>query len=169
MKRLTYKIEKIFYSKKNQIIFVPYYIKKKFLGYDWAPLDYDDYGDAIKCDFTLYHNAPGSTVIAGYTLDQAITILKEMKRVNDIRAKAHDEEKYLLDADFNIIQGYSMTEVQKEIDRWHHFSNGAISDKYTLMILFIVTVAPEIRDEVRANIEPECVRTSKIMNMEESR
>lgn len=103
MKRLTYKIEKIFYSKKNQIIFVPYYIKKKFLGYDWAPLDYDDYGDAIKCDFTLYHNAPGSTVIAGYTLDQAITILKEMKRVNDIRAKAHDEEKYLLDADFNII------------------------------------------------------------------
>lgn len=62
-----------------------------------------------------------------------------------------------------------MTEVQKEIDRWHHFSNGAIGDKYTLMILFIVTVAPEIRDEVRANIEPECVRTSKIMNMEESR
>lgn len=103
MKRLTYKIEKIFYYKKNQIIFVPYYIKKKFLGYDWAPLDYDDYGDAIKCDFTLYHNEPGKSVIAGYTLDQAITVLKEMKRVDDMRAKAHDEEKYLLDADFNII------------------------------------------------------------------
>ena len=103
MRTLTYKIEKIFYYKKNKTIFVPYYITKKFLCYNWTPLDYDDYGDAIKCDFTLYHNGLGKTVIAGYTLDQAITILKEMKRVDDMRAKAHDEEKYLLDADFNII------------------------------------------------------------------
>ena len=62
-----------------------------------------------------------------------------------------------------------MTEVQKEIDRWHQYSNGTIGDKYTLMILFISTVAPEIQDEVRANIEPEIVRTLKIMNVEESR
>lgn len=60
-----------------------------------------------------------------------------------------------------------MTEVQKEIDRWHQFSNGAIGDKYTLMIVFIMTVAPELKDEVRANIEPEILRTSKIMNVEE--
>ena len=103
MKTLTYKIEKIFCYKKNKTIFVPYYIKKKIICYDWAPVDYDDYGDAIKCDFTLYHNASGKSAIVGCTLDQAITILKEMKRVNEIRAKAHDEEKYLLDADFNII------------------------------------------------------------------
>lgn len=60
-----------------------------------------------------------------------------------------------------------MTEVQKEIDRWHQFSNGAIGDKYTLMIVFIATVAPELKDEVQANIEPEILRTSKIMNVEE--
>ena len=47
------------------------------------------------------------------------------------------------------------------------FSNGAIGDKYTLMIVFIATVAPELKDEVRANIEPEILRTSKIMNVEE--
>lgn len=169
MKTPIYKIEKIFYYKKNKTIFVPYYITKKFIGYDWTPLNYDDYGDAIKCDFTLYHNIPGNSVIVGYTLEQAINILKEMKRVDDMRAKAHDEEKYLLDADFNIIQGHSMTEVQKEIDRWHEFSNGAIGDKYTLMILFIATVAPELKAEVRSNIEPEILRTLKTMNVEESR
>jgi hypothetical protein len=62
-----------------------------------------------------------------------------------------------------------MTEVQKEIDRWHEFSNGAIGDKYTLMILFIATVAPELKAEVRSNIEPEILRTLKTMNVEESR
>ena len=60
-----------------------------------------------------------------------------------------------------------MTEVQKEIDRWHQFSNGAVGNKYVLMILFIATVAPEIKDEVRANIEPEIVRTLKTMNVKE--
>lgn len=103
MKTPIYKIEKIFYYKKNKTIFVPYYITKKFIGYDWTPLNYDDYGDAIKCDFTLYHNIPGNSVIVGYTLEQAINILKEMKRVDDMRAKNHDEEKFLLDADFNVI------------------------------------------------------------------
>ncbi len=48
-----------------------------------------------------------------------------------------------------------MTEVQKEIDRWHRFSNGAIGDKRALMYLFVATVMPEFKEEVQCNIEQE--------------
>ena len=48
-----------------------------------------------------------------------------------------------------------MTEVQKELDRWHNFANGAIGNKYALMALFIATVAPEFKEEVQCNIEEE--------------
>jgi len=54
-----------------------------------------------------------------------------------------------------------MTEVQKEIDRWHHFANGAIGNKYALMTLFVATVAPELKEEVQCNIEDELERVKK--------
>ena len=51
-----------------------------------------------------------------------------------------------------------MTEVQKELDRWHRFSNGAIGDHRSLMTLFIATVAPDLKAEVQCNIEQEINR-----------
>ena len=53
-----------------------------------------------------------------------------------------------------------MTEVQKELDRWHRFSNGAIGNKYALMTLFVATVAPEFKEEVQYNIEEELEKSS---------
>ena len=48
-----------------------------------------------------------------------------------------------------------MTEIQKELDRWHNFSDGAIGNRQALMTLFIATVAPEFKEEVQCNIEEE--------------
>lgn len=54
-----------------------------------------------------------------------------------------------------------MTEVQKELDRWHNFSDGAIGNKYALMTLFVATVAPELKEEVQCNIQDELERVKK--------
>lgn len=54
-----------------------------------------------------------------------------------------------------------MTEVQKEIDRWHRFANGAIGNKHALMTLFVATVAPELKEEIQCNIEDELERVKK--------
>ena len=66
-----------------------------------------------------------------------------------------------------------MTEIQKELDRWHNFSDGTIGNKYALsddvleaiedalMTLFIATVAPEFKEEVQCNIEDELERVKK--------
>lgn len=48
-----------------------------------------------------------------------------------------------------------MTEVQKVLDRWHNFSNGAIGDHYILMNLFVTTVKPSLKEELQALIMQE--------------
>jgi hypothetical protein len=48
-----------------------------------------------------------------------------------------------------------MTEVQKELDRWHNFSDGAIGNRQALMTLFIATVEPSLKGELQSLIRQE--------------
>ena len=48
-----------------------------------------------------------------------------------------------------------MTEIQKELDRWHNFSDGAIGNRQALMTLFITTVEPSLKGELQSLIRQE--------------
>ena len=48
-----------------------------------------------------------------------------------------------------------MTEVQKELDRWHNFSDGEIGNRQALMTLFIATVEPSLKGELQSLIRQE--------------
>ena len=45
--------------------------------------------------------------------------------------------------------------VERELDRWHRFSDGAIGDRYTLMVLFLATVSTELKEPLRDVITKE--------------
>lgn len=42
--------------------------------------------------------------------------------------------------------------VERELTRWHRFSDGAIGDRYALLTLFLATVSPELKEPLREAI-----------------
>ena len=45
--------------------------------------------------------------------------------------------------------------VERELARWHRFSDGAIGDRYALMALFLATVSPELKEPLHDAIIKE--------------
>ena len=37
---------------------------------------------------------------------------------------------------------------KEEMERWHRFSDNAIGDKCALLVLFVATVSPDLKDKV---------------------
>jgi len=44
---------------------------------------------------------------------------------------------------------------EQEMARWHRFIDGAIGNKYALMVLFLATVPPELNESLRKQIIEE--------------
>ena len=45
--------------------------------------------------------------------------------------------------------------LERELARWHRFSDGAIGDRYALMTLFLATVSPELKEPLHNSIIKE--------------
>ena len=101
-----YKIEKCYYAKKDKYVYIPFIKKMGMFGkYRWCYVPAAEYTNAINCSTVLYDRSTYSSwVYAGSTFDNAIEILKEVKRIDESRKKQHEITIYMLDENFNTIE-----------------------------------------------------------------
>ena len=102
----VYQIEKCYYAKKNRYVYVPLIKENGMFGREhWYYILASKYINAIKCNIIMYELSDKSPYFcAGSSFEDAIEILKEVKRIDESRKKQHETTVYLLDENFNTIE-----------------------------------------------------------------